>query len=486
MSATILVHGVFNDFITLPGKLEMGAASRPFDWAANAVDRALAEWWQNVPSAPPAPVVNRDEIEQHVRQYQFDVPIAIDKLVTEVVGMMEAWSVNTIHPRYFGLFIPSVHPASVAADALVAGYNPQVGAWSHSPIANEVERHTLAYLARCLGISDMSGHFTSGGNEANHTAVLAALAHHFPEYTRRGLRALPSAPVMYASSESHHSLVKVARHTGLGSESLRAIPVDKSFQMLPGELASVIENDVRAGHKPFLVVATLGTTGCGAIDPIAEIAEICLRHNLWLHVDGAWGATACLSPKLRHLVAGVELADSVTWDAHKWMSVSMGAGMFFTRHSEALRKAFDVDASYVPAETPERIDLYQGSLQWSRRFIGLKVFMTLASLGAKRMAEHIEWQTQMGDELRRKLVENDWIVVNDTPLPLVCFTHRTFREQDADVEAAAGRLRDKGDVWVSSVVLGGERVLRACITSYRATPDDLDILVRSLGAMLVD
>jgi glutamate/tyrosine decarboxylase-like PLP-dependent enzyme len=478
--------GVFDDFFTLPGKLEMGERSRPFDWAAAAVDRALSDWWDNVLGAPPAPVVNRDEIEKHVRKYQFADPIAIEKLVAEVVAMMQAWSVNTIHPRYFGLFIPSVHPASVAADALVAGYNPQVGAWSHSPIANEIELHTLSYLARCLGIRDMSGHFTSGGNEANHTAVLAALAHHFPEYTREGLRGLPSTPVMYASNESHHSLVKIARHTGLGSESFRAIPVGKSFQMLPAELASTIDKDVRDGHKPFLVVATLGTTGCGAIDPIAEIAEICARHKLWLHVDGAWGATACLSPKLRNLVNGVELADSVTWDAHKWMSVSMGAGMFFTKHPDALRRAFDVDASYVPAETPQRVDLYQSSLQWSRRFIGLKVFMTLATLGAKQMAEHIEWQTEMGRELRRKLTENDWIVVNDTPLPLVCFTHRSLREPGTDVESVASRLRDRGDVWVSSVVLGNERVLRACITSYRATPKDLDILIASLRDVIAE
>jgi glutamate/tyrosine decarboxylase-like PLP-dependent enzyme len=201
---------------------------------------------------------------------------------------------------------------------------------------------------------------------------------------------------------------------------------------------------------------------------------------MWLHVDGAWGASASLSPRLRHLVDGVELADSVTWDAHKWMSVSMGAGMFFTRHPDALRRAFEVNASYVPAETPARVDLYQDSLQWSRRFIGLKVFMTLATLGAKRMAEHIEWQAQMGDELRRKLVDNGWIVVNDTPLPVVCFTHPGLREQRTDLEELAARIREQGDVWISSVQLDNTRVLRACITSYRTTPADLDILIDSL------
>ena len=451
-----------------------------FDWAADAVERALSAWWQKVPTVPPAPKVDRQVIEESVGQYQFGDPITVEQLVGDVANLMEAWSVHTVHPRYFGLFVPSVHPASVAADALVSGYNPQVGAWAHSPVANEIERHTLAYLARCLGVSDMSAHFTSGGSEANHTAVLTALAHHFPEYTEGGLRALRLTPVMYASSESHHSLVKIARHTGVGSASFRAIPVDESHRMRPSDLAAAVENDLRAGHRPFLVVATLGTTGCGAIDPIADIAEVCRRYNIWLHVDGAWGASACLSPRLRHLVGGVELADSVTWDAHKWMSVAMGAGMFFTKHPHALRRAFEVDASYVPAETPARVDLYQGSLQWSRRFIGLKVFMTVATLGAKRMAEHIEWQAQMGNELRRKLVENGWIVVNDSPLPVVCFTHRTLREERIDVEEVAARLRDKGVVWISSVELDNTRVLRACITSYRTTPADLDVLIDSL------
>lgn len=289
---------------------------------------------------------------------------------------------------------------------------------------------------------------------------------------------------MYASSESHHSLVKIARHTGLGADSFRTVPVDESYRMRPRDLADAIENDLLAGHRPFLVTATLGTTGCGAIDPIAEIAEICRRHNIWLHVDGAYGASVCLSPMLRHLVEGVELADSVTWDAHKWMSVSMGAGMFFTKHTSALRAAFDVDASYVLEESAERMDLYQTSLQWSRRFIGLKVFMTLASLGAKRVADDIEWQTQMGVELRRKLVANGWTLVNDSPLPVVCFTHSRFSDRATDVEKFAARMRDEGNVWISSLELGGTRVLRACITSYRTTTADLDVLIDSLRSAL--
>lgn len=458
----------------------MDDSSHAFDWAPGEIDRAFSSWWDKVLTAPPAPVVDRDEIEQRVAQYSFESPIGTAKLVGEVSRMIEAWGVHTVHPRYFGLFNPSIHPASVAADALVAGYNQQVGAWSHSPIANEIERHTLSYLARCLGVDGMSAHFTSGGNEANHTAMLAALAHHFPGYSEGGLRSLDEMPVFYGSKETHHSIVKIAKHTGLGSSAFRGIDVDDSFRMRSGDLEVAVVTDLRRGKRPFFVVATIGTTASGAIDPIAEIAQVCARHNLWLHVDGAWGATACLSPKLRHFVNGIEAADSITWDAHKWMSVSMGAGMVFTRHPDALRRAFGVDASYVPAETPDRVDLYQSSLQWSRRFIGLKVFMTLATLGAKRMAELVEWQTEMGNELRRKLIENDWIVVNDTPLPLVCFTHRSFRERGIDVESVAGRLRERGDVWVSSVVLGDERVLRACITSYRATPEDLDILIASL------
>ncbi|HUQ19329.1 MAG TPA: pyridoxal-dependent decarboxylase [Gemmatimonadaceae bacterium] len=452
-----------------------------FEWAASAIEDALSAWWERVRSVPPSPVVDRAELESSVGEYRFDKPINLRQLVGDVVHLLETSSVHAVHPRYFGLFVPSVHPASVAADALVAGYNPQVGAWWHSPSANEIERHTLKYLASCLGIAHMTGQFTSGGNEANHTTVLAALAHHFPEYIDGGLRSLGSTPVLYASSESHHSLVKIARHAGLGAKSFRTVQVDELYRMRTRELADAIENDLQAGHRPFLVVATLGTTGCGAIDPIAEIAEICRRHNIWLHVDGAYGASVCLSPKLRHLVEGVELADSVTWDAHKWMSVSMGAGMFFTKHTAALRTAFDVDASYVLEETAERMDLYQTSLQWSRRFIGLKVFMTLASLGAKRVADDIEWQTQMGVELRRKLVEAGWTIVNDSPLPVVCFTHSRFIEHGTDVENFAARMRDEGNVWISSLELGGARVLRACITSYRTTTADLDVLINSLG-----
>jgi aromatic-L-amino-acid/L-tryptophan decarboxylase len=415
---------------------------------------------------------------QALDRYRFAAPIALEQLVEDVSGMLERWSLHAIHPRYFGLFVPSVHPASVAADALVAGYNPQLAAWSHSPIANEIERHTLAYLSRCLGVSAAGAHFTSGGSEANHTAVLAALASTFLDYTERGVRGLNAMPTMYASEECHHSLVKIARHVGLGAASLRMIAVDTSYRMKVADLARAIDEDHSAGHRPFMAVATLGTTGAGAIDRVDEIADVCRDHGIWLHVDGAWGASACLSPALRRFVAGVERADSVTWDAHKLLYTSMGAGMFFTRHPDALRKAFTVATSYVPLESHE--DPYQTSMQWSRRFIGLKVFMTLASLGAERIAADLERQVELGNELRHMLVDEGWLIMNDSALPVVCFAHPALLQRGGDHEALAARVRTQGNVWVSTVVLGGQCVLRACITSFRTTRKDVQHLMKSL------
>jgi glutamate/tyrosine decarboxylase-like PLP-dependent enzyme len=185
------------------------------------------------------------------------------------------------------------------------------------------------------------------------------------------------------------------------------------------------------------------------------------------------------------VLCGIERADSVTWDAHKWLSVPMAAGMFFTRHPAVLRRALDVAATYVPPDAPGREDLYRGGLQWSRRFIGLKLFLTLATLGIDGVRAAVEHQADMGDLLRARLRERGWLVVNETPLPLACFTHPRLREGARTVEDVVRAVVARGRAWISDVVLDGdERVLRACITSFRTSPEDIEILLGELEAAL--
>ncbi|HUF78060.1 MAG TPA: pyridoxal-dependent decarboxylase, partial [Thermoanaerobaculia bacterium] len=271
---------------------------------------------------PVAVRVTPEAMRAELARYDFREPLPLPEVVDDLVRLLRERSVQVTHPRYFGLFNPSVREAGVLADTLVALFNPQLAAWSHAPAANELERHTLAALAAVLGFdpATTAAHFTSGGAEANLTAVLVALADRFPEAAEDGLAAIGGRPTFYVSREAHHSFAKIARMAGLGAGGLREVAVTPGLALDPRALDRAMAADAAAGRRPFLVVATAGTTSAGVIDPLDEIEQVARRHGAWCHVDAAWGGAAALSPRLSPALAGIERADSVTWDAHKWLS----------------------------------------------------------------------------------------------------------------------------------------------------------------------
>lgn len=416
-------------------------------------------------------------------RYTFDAPVPLETVVADAMQLLREWTVHVTHPRYFGLFNPSVRQASILADALVALYNPQLAAWSHAAAANEIERHTLKQFAGALGMDRDTAHanFTSGGAEANLSAVLVALAHQFPDAGETGLAGLPTRPAIYATGETHHSFVKISRMSGLGTNSIRQVPLTEKFTMDTAALEDQLRTDLDQGWHPLLIIGTAGTTSTGAVDPLPELAGIAADRGAWFHVDGAWGAAAVLSPRLRPELAGIERADSVTWDAHKWLSVPMGAGMFFCRHPESVRRAFAVSATYMPGKTGDSSDPYSVTAQWSRRAIGLKVFMALAEIGLDGYGDLIDRQTRMGDLLRERLSQTGWQIVNHTRLPVVCFTHPDIRAGRCRTRDVLKTIYQRGRVWISDVVLEGQqRVLRACITSFQSNEEDVECLLEEL------
>lgn len=426
-----------------------------------------------------APAEVRAEVE---RAFDLSRPMAADQALHAAARVLEQRTVHVTHPRYLGLFNPSVREVTVAADALVAAYNPQLAAYSHAPGAIEMERHALRALAPFVGMpADAAMSFTSGGSEANLTAILAALAHRFPAWAEGGLAALPARPAIYASEESHHSFVKISRLAGLGTGALRLVPVDGRLALDPAALARAIADGRAQGFEPVAVVATAGTTGAGVIDPLGAIADVARAEGAWLHVDAAWGGAAALSPRLRPALAGIERADSITWDAHKWLQVPMGTGMFFCRHPAAVAQAFAVATGYMPAASDLSPDPYTSSVQWSRRALGVKVLLALAELSLEGWGAVVERMADLGDALRARLREAGWETVNETPLPVVCATHADLRGGKGSVAAVVQEVQRSGRAWVSEVVLAGNRrAVRMCITSFRTTEADLDAVVEEL------
>jgi aromatic-L-amino-acid/L-tryptophan decarboxylase len=472
--------------VTAPGggarSMLLEAATRRTLWLRLA--EVVEEYLTTVDELPVEPHATQEEIRSSLASFDFERPLEPLEALTAMVDALRRYQLHVPHPRHFGLFEPAPATMGIAGEALAAAFNPCLATWSGSPFAVELERHLVHAFGGRFGYPPdaVEGTFTSGGSEANLTAVLLALASRLPTWTVEGLRGVPGQPALYMSSHAHPSFVKAARMAGLGSAAVREVPVGADLRLDVAALRHQLAEDRREGLLPLLLVATAGTTGTGAIDPIGACAAVAAEHGLWLHVDAAWGGAAMLVPEARSLLAGIELADSITFDPHKWLSVPMGAGLLLTRRRGALRQVFDVSAALLASGDRDTVDPCAESAQWSRRFIGLKVFLTLAVAGWEGYAALLGDQLALGTRLRGRLAGSGWQLVNDTPLPVVCFVdgrHPNGRSA-AYVQALVSMVSASGRARIHAVPVDGQLVARACVTSYLTGPDDVDELVASL------
>ena len=431
---------------------------------------------------------NPEYIRSLLASLTFKHPLTPTEAIKFTVDGLWEHQVHVAHPRYFGLFNPAPTSMGIAADALVAAFNPQLATWNHSPFSVEIEQHLIQSFGKQFGYNEreIEGTFTSGGTEANHTAILTALTHAFPKFASQGLRGLEKQPTLYVSSQSHHSLVKAARLCGLGQDAVRQIPVDEQLKMNIEVLSNRISEDEIQDYSPFFIVATAGSTNAGVIDPIKDIAEVAAQKKLWFHVDAAWGGAAAFVDEYKTYFEGIACADSVTFDAHKWLSVPMGAGLYLTRQKGVLRKAFYITTTYMPPDAIEMnaIDPYTHSMQCSRRFIGLKVFLSLAVAGWEGYRSEIKRQVALGDLLRRELESSGWKIVNSTFLPLVCFVDKMHAEGTSKkfLACVQEEVVATGKAWISIAHLSESRpVIRACINNFRTEKNDILILVDALN-----
>jgi glutamate/tyrosine decarboxylase-like PLP-dependent enzyme len=466
--------------------LDLDASAREALW--KSVAAAIEDYFEDLPNLRVSPSADPAVARALLASVDFDRPCSPEQAIALVVEGLRGHQVHNGHPRYFGLFNPATSAMSVAADTLAAAFNPQLAAWTHAPFACEVEQLVIRSLGARFGYppAAVSGSFTSGGAEANHSALVAALVDRCPAFAEDGVRALPGPPVLYVSSESHHSFLKASRLTGLGTSAVRQVAVDAGFAMDPRALRDAIREDRGQGKEPFFVAATLGTTGAGLLDPVGAIADVGREENLWVHADAAWGGAVALVPELKKHLAGIERADSITFDAHKWLSVPMAAGMFFTRHPSVLEKTFGVAAGYMPraAAGDAIVEPHRSSMQWTRRFIGLKLFLSLLVAGFDGYAETIRRMVRLGEELRARLDAAGFRAVNRTPLPVVCFQDARHPEGAslAYLKKMADTVVESGKAWVSVTSLGPHLpAIRACVTSFRTEERDLETLVESLS-----
>ncbi|MBX2878244.1 MAG: aminotransferase class V-fold PLP-dependent enzyme [Saprospiraceae bacterium] len=448
----------------------------------------LLDWYENGDEAPIGTIWSPEQLQSAVAEFTYQKPTAAAPALDSLMQHLKNFTIHTTNSNYFGLFNPRANFPSILADIITAFFNPQLAAWSHAPYAAEIERNLILQCCSRFGYvaGEQDGTFTSGGAESNMTAMICALHQHFPNYGDEGLFAVKQMPVIYCSAESHHSLLKATRSIGLGAKVLQVIPCDPQERMDMQHLKQRLILDEAEGKRPIMVVGTAGTTGSGAIDDLDTIAAICKVHNCWFHVDAAYGGALMLSSKYGKYLSGIEKSDSITMDIHKWFSVPMGISLFLTSNTSILHRAFDVSTAYMPekGQSKKEIDPYVHSLQWSRRFMGLKMHLPLLLFGWKGYEEVIHHQIEQGQLLRKGLEGAGWEIKNHSDLPILCFSHPSLADTPERIQKIVDDIVVKGKAWISTYPIKGAPCIRACITNYNTGPKEVQQLVELLSSYL--
>lgn len=445
----------------------------------DGLTRALVAAAERVKRGPVMPDFDLEAFRHELARFDFAQPRSLEPVLDWVIAQLEHGTVHMIHPRYFGLFNPAPSFPAQCADRIAGCFNPQLASSGSSPTPVAIEAHVIAAIARRAGLpAESAGHFTSGGSEANYTALICALSRAHPNFAALGVRAFSGPATLYTSRECQPAWHKIAHQAGIGRAALKLVPTDGSGRMDTEALLAMLRHDLDAGELPVLISATAGTTSAGMVDPLESCARIAEEHGVWYHVDAAWGGAALCSDRLRGALAGLELADSVTIDAHKWFATTMGCGMFITRHPPVLQDAFGVGADFMPS-TASSIDPYLNTVQWSRRFMGLRLFLSLAAAGWAGYGAHVERSVDLIAHLRQKLAALGWSVVNDSKLAVLCVMPPAGAPPIREI---VRRLLASGRAWAAVAQFEGRDVLRICATHGETRSEDVEVLVAALQA----
>ncbi len=430
-------------------------------------------------AGPVGATVTFDEALGRLRAWDFESSGKLQDVLVWVVEQMVEGVVHVDHPRYFGLFNPAPSFPAQCAERVVAAFNPQLATHVTSPFPVAVEAHLIARIAERAGFAATAGgHFTNGGSEANATAMVCALTHADQAFGEQGARAFARPPAIYVSEAAHLAWLKIAHQVGIGRSAVRLIATDGAGRMDAAALGGRIAADEQAGFLPVMIVSTAGTTGAGMIDPVEACTGLARRHGAWHHVDAAWGGAALFSDRLRPLLDGLSTADSVTIDAHKWLATTMGCGIVLTAHPGVQNQAFHASMPCMPSAADE-LDPYVNTVQWSRRFLGLRLFVALACSGWDGYASYLERAVELAATLAAMLRAQGWSIINRSELAVLCARPP---QGSAPVAALCAAVVRSGQAWVSPVAFEGEATVRICITSGETTGADLTRLVAALSS----
>jgi aromatic-L-amino-acid/L-tryptophan decarboxylase len=386
--------------------------------------------------------------------------------------------VRATNPRFFGYVLGSGEPIGAAADLLASVLNQNVTAWRSSPSAVTIERVVVGWLAEAIGCHGFTGSLAGGGSSANLMGLAMAREARMPA-NESGAR----PGTVYASEEVHMSIPKAIALLGIGREHLRLIPCDEKFQVRVDLLRASMESDVRAGLTAIAIVGSAGTVSTGSIDPLPELAKIAREYSAWFHVDGAYGALAAIAEPAKF--AGLNQADSLSLDPHKWLYQPLDCGCILYRDAGAARRAFSHTGDYAKSLVDDPVEgfvFFEETIELSRRFRALKLWLSLRYHGLANFRQAIRNDLAHA-QLLAGLIANrpELELLAPVPLSAVCFRYRlrgaVTSDSDALNQTILQRVSRRGKVFLSNATIHGSFALRACIVNHRTVPDDIEQVV---------
>ena len=433
-------------------------------------------------SLPPEPPRSAEPMADIVRDFE-----------TTIVPGITHWN----HPAFFGYFATSSSVPGILAEMLIATLDVKAMLWKTSPAATELEQLVTDWLRQMLGLDEGWFGLTTDTASISSMLALAAAREAKPELAIRergmaGRNDLPRLRV-YASAHAHSSIDKAALALGFGLENVVHIEADEEFRMKPDALAAAIAADRAAGFLPLACVATVGTTSTSSIDPVPLIAEICQREGMWLHVDGAYGGMLAIVPEYRHILAGVDEADSLVVNPHKWLFTPFDCSVFFVKRPDVLKRAFSLVPEYlVTREQDEVVNFMDYGVQLGRRFRALKLWMVIRAFGVDGLIARLREHRELARELASWIEESgDWELLAPVPFALVCFRYAPRGISEPELNRLNERIMHEvnagGDAFLSHTKLGDRFTLRVSIGNIRTEERHVRVLwnrLREAAAML--
>jgi aromatic-L-amino-acid decarboxylase len=443
------------------------------------VGQWIARYFQHPENYRVLPDVRPGEVASQLPAQAPEFGEPFERILEDFERIVVAGTTHWNHPRFFAYFATSSAPAAVAAEALAATLDVKAMLWRTSPSATELEEVTMRWLGRLLGVPESwMGIIYDTASIAGFTALAAAREALDLGIRRHGMTArdLPRLRV-YITDQTHSHVEKAAIALGIGQENVVRVACDAAFRMRPDGLQQCIDEDVAAGMRPLAVVATVGTTSTTSIDPVPSIANVTTSRRVWLHVDAAYAGMAAIVPELRALLDGVDLADSLVVNPHKWMFVPMDLSVLFVKDESMIRRAFSLVPEYLTTPEGDAINYMDYGLQLGRRFRALKLWFVLRHLGAEgirtKLRGHIELAQLFAGWVRD---EPNWEVLAPHPLSVVCFRYRAGTDDALDSfnERLMHAVNATGELFLSHTKIDGRFALRLAIGNLRTQRADVE------------